>query len=231
MAKFDINKKGYDIEQVDNFINKLSLKYEEKLSEQKDRVFSLKNELALMEERLETYKDKDKQNNEAFNSLLMLAKESNKNEKDKNEKSKNDAMLKLLTACSFDKDGNEIPLEDRINKMKDTMSDEQFESFKKDMTSTYEKYKDDKDFKDSLEKAKSNIKPEDYDKMIDEAKKEAKTTLEQIDKEKKEIEEYSKKIQELDDQINGGDEKDKEIIADGNDDVSDSQMYKKEYER
>ena len=43
MAKFDINKKGYDTEQVDTFINKLSLKYEEKLSEQKDRVFALKN--------------------------------------------------------------------------------------------------------------------------------------------------------------------------------------------
>ena len=64
--KFDINKKGYDTEQVDNFINKLSIKYEEKLSEQKDRVFSLKNELALMEERLETYKDKDKQISQAL---------------------------------------------------------------------------------------------------------------------------------------------------------------------
>lgn len=66
MAKFDINKKGYDCEQVDNFINKLSLKYEEKLSEQKDRVFSLKNELSVMEERLETYKDKDKQISQAL---------------------------------------------------------------------------------------------------------------------------------------------------------------------
>ena len=47
MAKFDINKKGYDVDQVDGFINKLSKKYEEKLSEQKDRVFSLKNELAV----------------------------------------------------------------------------------------------------------------------------------------------------------------------------------------
>ena len=64
--KFDINKKGYDTEQVDNFINKLSVKYEEKLSEQKDRVFSLKNELALMEERLESYKDKDKQISQAL---------------------------------------------------------------------------------------------------------------------------------------------------------------------
>lgn len=66
MAKFDINKKGYDVDQVDNFINKLSVKYEEKLSEQKDRVFSLKNELAVMEERLESYRDKDKQISQAL---------------------------------------------------------------------------------------------------------------------------------------------------------------------
>ena len=103
--------------------------------------------------------DADKQNNEAFNSLLMMAKKSNQKEKDDNTKKKNDAMLKLLTACSFDKDGNEIPVEERINKMKDTMSPEQFEAFKKDMTETYEKNKDNPDFKDALIKAKSNIKP------------------------------------------------------------------------
>ena len=66
MAKFDINKKGYDTEQVDEFINKLSVKYEEKLSEQKDRVFALKNELSLMEDRLANYKDKDKQISQAL---------------------------------------------------------------------------------------------------------------------------------------------------------------------
>ncbi len=66
MANFDINKKGYDTEQVDNFINKLSVKYEEKLSEQRDRVFALKNELATMEERLDNYKDKDKQISQAL---------------------------------------------------------------------------------------------------------------------------------------------------------------------
>ena len=66
MAKFDVNKKGYDVEQVDSFINKLTLKYEEKLSEQKDRVFSLKNEISLMQEKLENYKDKDKQISQAL---------------------------------------------------------------------------------------------------------------------------------------------------------------------
>lgn len=66
MARFDINKKGYDTEQVDTFINKLSVKYEEKLSEQKDRVFALKNELSTLEDRLNNYKDKDKQISQAL---------------------------------------------------------------------------------------------------------------------------------------------------------------------
>ena len=79
MAKFDINKKGYDVEQVDNFINKLSLKYEEKLSEQKDRVFSLKNELSIMEERLETYKDKDKQISQALMYAVEKAEQIESN--------------------------------------------------------------------------------------------------------------------------------------------------------
>ena len=155
--------------------------------------------------------DKKEDNSEVFNQLLMISKKSNEKEKDENTKKKNSAMLKLLTACSFDKDGNEIPLEERMDKMKDTMSSEQFEAFKKDMTDTYEKNKDNQDFKDALVKAKSNIKPEDYDKMIEDAKKEAKTTLDQLDKEKKEIEQHEEDIKKLEDQINGGDEKDKEI--------------------
>lgn len=151
----------------------------------------------------------DKEKTEAFNSLVMIAKKANEKEKNENDKKKTDALLKLVTACSFDKDGNEIPLEDRIEKMKDTMTPEQFESFKKDVNEVYEKHKDDKEFKESLVKAKESIKPEDYDKMIDEAKKEAKDTLAQIEKERKEIDEYEQKIKDLEEKMEGvsGDEK------------------------
>lgn len=81
MAKFDINKKGYDIEQVDSFINKLSVKYEEKLSEQKDRVFSLKNELSILEDKLESYKDKDKQISQALIYAVEKAEQIESNAK------------------------------------------------------------------------------------------------------------------------------------------------------
>ena len=66
MVKFDIDKKGYDIEQVENYINTLSLKYEEKLAEQKDRVFTMRNELDVLKNRLEAYQNKDKQISQAL---------------------------------------------------------------------------------------------------------------------------------------------------------------------
>lgn len=157
-------------------------------------------------------KKDDKEINNVFNSLLLLSRKANQNEKDKNTKKKNDALIKLLTACSFDKDGNEIPLEERINKMKDSMTPEQFEAFKKDMSETYEKVKDDDKFKDAIKKAKENITPEQYDNLIEEAKKEAKSTLETLEKEREEIEKYEKQLNELDEKINGAkDPKDEEI--------------------
>ena len=66
MAKFDINKNGYDKEQVDAFIDRLTLKYEEKLSEQKDKLYTLKNQVALLENRVESYTEKDKQISKAL---------------------------------------------------------------------------------------------------------------------------------------------------------------------
>lgn len=66
MAKFDIDKRGYDTKQVDTFIDTITLKYEEKLSEQKDRVFALKKENSLLNERLDNFQAKDKQISQAL---------------------------------------------------------------------------------------------------------------------------------------------------------------------
>ena len=156
---------------------------------------------------------KDNENNKIFNSLLMLSKKANKKEKDEHTKKKNDALIKILTACSFDKDGQEIPIDERIEKMKDVMTPEQFEAFKKDMKDTYEKVKDDPKYKDAMKKAKESIKPEDYDKYMEDSKKEASETFAQLEKEKKEIIEHEKQIKEIQAQIDGadGDEKDEEI--------------------
>lgn len=61
MGRFDFDKHGYNPEQVDKYINNLTLKYEEKLAEQKDRLVSLKSELDMANASLNEYKDKDKQ--------------------------------------------------------------------------------------------------------------------------------------------------------------------------
>lgn len=66
MAKFDLVKNGYDKGQVDAFIDKLTIKYEEKLSEQKDRLYTLKNEVSLLKDRVDTYTEKDKQISKAL---------------------------------------------------------------------------------------------------------------------------------------------------------------------
>ena len=136
-----------------------------------------------------------------FNKLLMIAKKSNQKEKDENAKKKNDTLLKLLIASSFDKDGNEVPLDKRIENLKGNMTPEQFEAFKKDMTETYEKNKDNQEFKDALKKAHDNIKPEDYDKMMGDMKKEASETLTQLEKEKKEIEDFEKELADLENEL------------------------------
>lgn len=66
MSKFSLDKKGYNTKEVDDYINNLYLKYEEKLSEQKDRVFALKSELEKAQSRLDHYIEKDKQISQAL---------------------------------------------------------------------------------------------------------------------------------------------------------------------
>lgn len=66
MSKFSLDKKGYNTQQVDDYINNLFLKYEEKLAEQKDRVQTLKIKLSQSEERLNRYVEKDKQISKAL---------------------------------------------------------------------------------------------------------------------------------------------------------------------
>ena len=103
MARFDINKKGYDTEQVDNFIGKLSLKYEEKLSEQKDRVFALKNELAVMQERLNNYRDKDKQVSQA----LVFAVEKAEQIEKQSEEAERESLLHPVTISEDGEDSED----------------------------------------------------------------------------------------------------------------------------
>ena len=132
-----------------------------------------------------------------INKLLMIAEQQNKKEKDENLKKKNDAIISLMIAGTYDKDGNEVPVDERLNNMKDIIPEDQFESFKHDMTEQYDKIKDDEDFQAELKKVSDKIKSSEYDKFIENSKKRAKITLEQIESERKEIEEKEKEIERI----------------------------------
>lgn len=127
-------------------------------------------------------KSVEEQNKEDFNSLMIMAKKSNKNEKDKNVRKKNDSLIKIIDACSFDENGNELPVEERMKKLKSKLPKEQFEQIKGDLEKTYNENKDKQEIKDSIIKAKKNIKKSEYDETMDKAKKESKITLEKLDK-------------------------------------------------
>ena len=136
-----------------------------------------------------------------MSGLMLLAKKANESEKDKSKKEENEAMLNLLAACSYDKDGNEIPMEDRLEKMKDIVGEDRWDAFKDDMNKKYEENKDNEDFKKALENAKENISKKDIEEFIAETKKNAKTTLEKVEHEKKEQERIDKELEEINKQL------------------------------
>jgi hypothetical protein len=138
---------------------------------------------------------------EMMAGLMTIAKKANEEEKDKTNKAKNDAMLDILAACTYDKNGEEIPMENRLEKMKDIVGENNWEEFKADIEKTYNKNKDNKDFLKALENAKNNVTKEDAESFVDTAKKQAKTTLEKVEKEKKEQAEIDKDIEDLQKEI------------------------------
>jgi hypothetical protein len=75
--------------------------------------------------------------------LMLLASKANEQDKDETRKKKTGALLDLLAASSYDADGNEIPVEERMEKLKDMVGEDNWETFKKDMEETY---KDNKDY-------------------------------------------------------------------------------------
>ncbi len=81
MANFNLDKKGYNPEEVDEYINKLCLKYEEKLSEQKDRVVALKSEVDSLNKKLAGYVDKDEQISKALLFAVEKAEQIENNAK------------------------------------------------------------------------------------------------------------------------------------------------------
>ena len=149
-----------------------------------------------------------------MSGLLTLASKANAAEKDKTKKEENDTLLDIMAACSYDKDGNEVPMEDRLTKMKDMVGEDKWEDFKKGIEKKYEDNKDNPEFKKALENAKNTISEKDVETFVNESKDRAKKTLAKVAKEKEEQAALDKEIKELQDQIkNGGKKDDKDEVA------------------
>lgn len=134
---------------------------------------------------------------EMMAGLMTMAKKANDEEKDKTKKAENEALFDLMSACSYDENGNEIDMEKRLDKMKGMVGEDKWESFKADMTKKFEENKDNEEFQKAMEKAKNNITKEDAEAFVTSAKERAKTTLEKVEKEKQEQAEVDKDIADL----------------------------------
>ena len=76
--KFDKERKGYNREQVDEYVFALKNEYENKLSEQKNRIFALKNKLVQNEKELAVFKEKT---NAIANALVSATEKADEIEK------------------------------------------------------------------------------------------------------------------------------------------------------
>ena len=113
----------------------------------------------------------NEENSKNFLGMLDMAKKNNQEEKDKTAQKENDQYLKLLVACSFDEKGEEIPFDQRAEKMKDALPEgTDFEEFKSKMQEKYNAVKDDENFKKQLQEQAANYKVGNYEELLKEIK-------------------------------------------------------------
>lgn len=127
----------------------------------------------------------NEENSKNFLGMLDMAKKNNQEEKDKTAQKENDQYLKLLVACSFDEKGEEIPFDQRAEKMKDALPEgTDFDEFKSKMQEKYNAVKDDENFKKQLQEQAASYKVGNYEELLNSTKEEAKKTWTEVKKEK-----------------------------------------------
>ena len=133
-------------------------------------------------------------------ALLALAAKANENEKDPKKKAENDSLIDIISTSCYDKDGNPIPKEEREAKLKETVGEENWESFSKVIADMQKKIDNDA-FKSELEKVQKELKPEDAQKMLENQRERAKKAHERIANEKAEQKKLDDEIADLQKQI------------------------------
>ena len=109
-----------------------------------------------------TIEDTDTTKPDITPALLMMAKKANESEKDETKKSKNNALIDLITASTYDENGDIIPIEKRAEKMKSIIGDG-WEDFKAKMEKTIKDSAESDDFKSALKNAKDNLTEKDVE--------------------------------------------------------------------
>ena len=161
--------------------------------------------------------------------LLKIAAKANEEEKDSEKKKKMDAILDVAIASTYDENGNVLPLEEQRKKMKETVGEENWESFSKGLNTYVNEAKE-----ADIEKLTKNIKSsyaglsqEEREKIDDNQKKRAKEASERIAKEKAEQQKIDDEIADLQKQI---EEKSKDSVMkdEANPEIEDTKKKIKE---
>ena len=209
-GKSDEKKKNDETDRKSRDDDKSDKKKEDEKKKKQDDEKKYKEEDSKSSSKSKKSGDKD---NNAMNKILALIKKSNDNEKDVTKKKEIASRLKLLTACSFDENGNEIPMDKRLEKMKLALpTGTDFEEFKKSIIKDYEEVKDDPSFQKQLTAAAQSIKDSDVDTYVADAQTEARETWSQIAEEKKRQKEIDDEIKNIEKDLDiDPKEKDKKI--------------------
>jgi len=144
----------------------------------------------------QTPADEEATPEQIMEAMAAMAAAANENETDEDKKKKNAAMIDIITASTYGDDGEPLPMDERLKKMKGLVGEDNWESFEadyKEMT----KDLDDKKVEEELKKAKKQLKPEYIKELQDNQKKRAKEATERIAKENKEREDLEKELEEL----------------------------------
>lgn len=129
-------------------------------------------------------------------AMAAMAAAANENEEDAEKKKKNAALIDIITASTYDDDGNPLSMDKRLEKMKSLVGEDNWESFKADVDEMH-KNLDEKKVEEELKKAKKQLNPDYIKELQDNQKKRAKEAAERIAKENKDREDLEKELEEL----------------------------------
>jgi colicin import membrane protein len=119
-------------------------------------------------------------------SLLAIAAKANEKEKDPEKKAKMDSMIDIMTASTYDENGNLLSMEDRRKKMKELVGEDNWTEFEKDLNDMQKNVKEG-ELKTAIEETKNNLTEDDIKSLIENQKSRAKSAGDRIKTENDEL--------------------------------------------